>query len=142
MTEAADLVAEVEARRAARKAALEEQRLTQRALDLEALDALEVEHGDSNVATLDVPYSPGLPTLVAVRCPTSPELKRYQARLRERNPNPITAAEEVARVCVVFPSSDDPTRATLLDARPGLLVQLGTLALGLATGRAAEEGKE
>jgi hypothetical protein len=62
--------------------------------------------------------------------------------LRERNPNPITAAEEVARVCVVFPSSDDPTRATLLDARPGLLVQLGTLALGLATGRAAEEGKE
>jgi|GEM_PF-5023240 hypothetical protein len=141
MSEAQDMVAEVEARRAARKAEQASKRAEQRVLDLEALDGLEVEHGDSNVAHLDVDAGPGLPTLAAVRCPRPAEVKRYQARLREKHPDPVAAAEEIGAACLVYPPAGEQ-RSALLAARPGLPVQLGTLALELATGRAADEGKE
>ena len=140
MTDVLDPVQAIEARRAARKAELAKQRQVQLAIDLEAIDAIEVELGDSAVAILDVPYSPGLPAVLAVRCPRSSELKRYQHRLKGKDPDTAAAAEEIGAVCIVYPPAGE-LRTALLDARPGLTVQAGTSALGLATGKARDEGK-
>lgn len=131
---------EIEARRAQRKAKLAEDERAQRALDLEAIDALEVEHGDSSVAVVEMPYTSGLPTCAAVRCPKPAEIKRYQARLREQKPDPAKAAEELGAVCQVYPPAGED-RDALHAARPGLLVQLGTEAVKLSIGRAESEGK-
>lgn len=140
MTDVLDPVQAIEARRAARKAELAKQRQVQLAIDLEAIDAIEVELGDSAVAILDVPYSPGLPAVLAVRCPRSSELKRYQHRLRGKDPDTAAAAEEIGAVCIVYPPAGE-LRTALLESRPGLTVQAGTSALGLATGKARDEGK-
>lgn len=131
---------EIEARRAARKAKLDEDYRAQRALDLEAIDALEIEYGDNSVAVIDVLYTPGLPTCAAVRCPKPSEIKRYQARLKEAKPDQAKAAEEIAAVAQIYPPAGED-RDGLHVARPGLLVQLGVAALNLSTGRAADEGK-
>jgi hypothetical protein len=135
-----DTLQQIQERRAARKAALAELELEQRAIDLAAIDALEQEHGDGNIAIREVTYSEGLPVLAAVRCPTGVEMKRYKDRLREgAKPDGIRAAEEVASSCIVYPTGDD--RAKLLAARPALLTELGNAATSLASGRAVEEGK-
>lgn len=136
-------VEEIEARRAARKAEAERARSEQRAEDLEAIDALEVEYGDSYVAVIDVPYSPGLPTCAAVRCPKPAEIKRYRARVSIKGDQVRGAhegAEELARSTIIYPADAD-VRDRLLDSRPTLAVQLGTAALDLAQGKRAEEGK-
>jgi hypothetical protein len=134
---------EIEARRAARKAGLQEPRDEQRAADLEAVDALEIEHGDSNVATLEVPFTPGLPTLLAARCPKPIELKRYRDTVKTKKDgtpgDPIGAAIMVGGVCRVYPDAE--TFAKVLEARPGVDVQLGLAALKLASAKAEDEGK-
>lgn len=145
-TEAPELspLARIEAKRAARKAAIQEKCDAQKALDLEAVNDLEEAHGDSNIVVIDVPFTEGLPTLVAGRCPTKLELKRYRARVQPRKDgkpvDAVGAAEEIASVCQVYPEKD--TYALVLDARPGLHVQLGLAVLRLATGKAEEEGKD
>lgn len=134
---------EIEARREARKAALREAQEEQRAADLEAVDALEVEHGDSNITLLDLPFTPGMPTLVAGRAPTTLEIKRYRDRVKPRKDgkpgDPVAAAEEIASVCRVYPDAD--TYAQVLEARPGVHIQLGLEVMKLATGRAQEDAK-
>jgi hypothetical protein len=132
-------LAAIEEKRAARKAARQAELELQKAIDLEAIDALEVEHGDDNIAVLEVPFTPGSPIMVAARCPSSAEFKRYRARLKEKNPDPIKAAEELGTSCRVYP--DATAFETLLAARAGILTQLGVAAVQLATGRAVEEGK-
>jgi hypothetical protein len=130
---------EIQRKREERKAALQIQREEQYARDLEAVDALEVEHGDSNVAVLEIPFTPGLPVLAAVRTPTDAETKRYRSRLREKNADAAVAAEEVGLSCVVYPKGE--ALESVLSARPGLRVQLGTEALGLATAKAKADEK-
>jgi hypothetical protein len=125
--------------RAERKAKLAEQAAAQKAIDLEAIDALEVEHGDSNIAVVEVPYTPGLPVLAAAKVPPEAYLKRYRARLKEDVKNAPEAAEEVADACCVYP--DPEVRKALFAARGGLRVQLGGAAIKLATGREESEGK-
>lgn len=133
----------IEARRAARKAALADQRNAQLAIDLEAIDALEVELGDSNIAVIDIPYTPGLPTCMAVRCPNGPEAKRYKSRIKGAAQNKevdgIGAAEDVGLVCVVYP--DKETTAQLVAARPTVLTDCGVAALKMSGGKAVEAGK-
>lgn len=135
---------EIEARRAARKAALAEQEDTQRAEDLEALDALEVEHGDSNIAHVDVAFTPGLPTLAAVKAPSRNVIKRYRDRVKPRKNgqagDPTEAAIELCGACRVYPDAE--VFAQMLEARPGLDSQLGLLALRLAVGVEEEKGKD
>jgi hypothetical protein len=138
-TSEADITA-VEDKRAARKAALASARNTQRALDLVAIDELEVEHGDSNVAIIELPFVEGLPTCAAVRTPKRPEVKRYQDRIKRDKSATAEAAEEIGKVAVIYPSDPDVV-AKLYDSRPGLPVQLGVAALNLATGKDADEGK-
>lgn len=134
----------IEARREARKAELKKQRDAQRAIDLEALNSLEIEYGDENISALDIAFLPGQVTLAAVRTPTSPEVKRYQSRIRPTREGRLgdssAAAEEIGASCVVYPSKGEQCDA-LFAARPGLLVNLGMRALDLSTGKAEAEGK-
>jgi hypothetical protein len=143
--DAADRVAEIEARRAARKAALASQEAEQRAIDLEALDEAEIKHGDSNVCHMDVPYTPGMPTLVIARCPKPLEVKRYQDRVKPKangktSPDaPMDAAKELTALVLVYPSKE--VFAELCEQRPSLELQLGVESLGLAQASRADEGK-
>lgn len=139
-----DPVEAIEKRRAERKARLEDQRKQQLAIDLEAIDALEERLGDSNVAVIELPFTPGMPALAAVRCPTKHEIKRYQDEIRPRNVegklgNASEAMQLLGRVCLAYPESE--ALAKLLDARPGLPTQAGTEAMTLSKGRAEAEGK-
>jgi len=133
-------VEEIEKRRADRKAALSELEKEQYAKDLEALDVLEQEHGDSNVDSLRVPFTPGLPVLVAVKTPSKLLVKIYKDRLREAKPNPTKAAEEIGGKCLVYP--DQETYEQMLEARPGIATQTGLSALKLSTARATAEGED
>src|SRR3954470_8218471 len=110
----------------------------QRAIDLEAALDLRERLGDTNVVFLDVPFTSGLPTLIAARTPKPSEVQRYQDRLKPgigrkgeaTRPDPVEAAKELCAVVRVYPDGD--TWEKLLLARPGIPVQLGTAALGLA----------
>lgn len=140
---AAERLAEREAARDERKAELAEKRAEQKLLDLDAIEALELERGDSNVAVEEVLYTPGLPVLCAARCPTETEIKRYQQSLRKgrdgEEPDPIKAGQEVGAACRIYP--DDETWSKLLKARPGVLMALGLAALRLAGAVRREAGK-
>lgn len=148
--EMAELDAELERReaaRAAKRTATEKARKRQRMIDLDKIAELEAAHGDTNVTALDVPYVKDLPTMVAVRTPTEPEMKRYRHRIMNaRKPGQdadpaagIKAAEELADVCRVYP--DDEQYAALRAARPNIHLQLGNAASKLASASAANEGK-
>lgn len=132
-----------EERRAARKAEARRAYEEQRAKDLDAITELEIEHGDSNVGVINVPFSDGLPTCAAVRCPKPAELKRFRSRVTPKHekdhPDAAVAAEELAATCRVFP--DETAFARLCAARPGLAAQLGAKAVDLATGKSESEGK-
>lgn len=137
-------LAEIEARRADRKAALAEQRDEQRATDLTALDELEASLGDNSVASIDVPFTPGLPTLAACRKPTPAEMKRYRHQTKIKKidgemPDMAGPAELVADSCLKYP--DEATFKKMCEERPGIKVQLGLVALKLASAESAAEGK-
>lgn len=136
-------MSDAEARRAARKAELEAQRKAQHEIDIEALDALEVEHGDSSVEAINVPFTPGLPTMVIVRAPKQVELKRYRDMVKPRKNgeqgDSVAAAEALASLCLLYP--DRETFAKICDARPGVHAQSGATAIQLAVGKSSEEAK-
>lgn len=143
MTDAEEKLAEINARRAARKQLQAQAATEQKVKDLEALDELEIKHGDENIAALDVQYVSGLPTIVAVRTPKSVEMKRYRARVKGADKNPelaVQAAVELAKVCLVYP--DGETFARMAEARPNLEVDAGALALNLCISARQAEGKE
>lgn len=132
----------VEARRAAKREARRKEYEAQRAIDLAALDALEDEHGASKIAVVDVPHSPGLPTLVVARLPKPAEVERYRSRVKDRaekKGDPIKAAEELASVCLLYPARD--VYDAIIAERHALHAQLGAAALTLSVGEAQEQGK-
>jgi hypothetical protein len=51
----------------------------------------------------------------------------------------ITALKALVAVCLVYPDKD--AFAAMVEARPMLDLDLGNAALGLANGKAADEGK-
>jgi hypothetical protein len=133
-----------------RKAAVKQARDAQRLVDLTAIEEVEIELGDSNVTVIDIPYTAGLPTCVACRTPTDPELKRYRHRVASgaarndegKTSDPLAgvkAAEELADLVRVYPADDK--YAEIRKARPGVHLQLGTAAVGLAVGRREQEAK-
>lgn len=129
-----------EDKRAARKAKLAEDRDAQKAIDTEAISALEEEHGDERVKAIDVPFHPGHVVKIACRCPSKVELKVYRDRVkpkRGRNgmdqaPDLVAAAEEIGTMCLIYPSPEKFNE--LLELTPGLLGQLGREAVSLAVG--------
>lgn len=134
---------ELEAAREARRKAREEQRKAQRATDLEAITAIETEDG-VELTLLDVLSPPGMPTLVALRDPTKPEITRYRARVRPKRqddrPDTIAAAEEIGLSCLRYPPPGE-VRDALLSALPNLQVLIGTTAIDRSHGKVIEEGK-
>jgi hypothetical protein len=136
-------IKEVEEARALRKAKLAEDREVQRVVDLEALDAAELEHGDSRVASVNVPFVPGRVTMAIVKCPAEPVIKRYRSQVRPdkdgRVGDTAAAAEALADLCIVYPPKD--ALAQLFADRPGLHAQLGLEAMRLSVGEAEAEGK-
>jgi hypothetical protein len=131
----------MEARRQARKDAIEASKIEQSVLDLMALDALEEEHGQGNVAMIIVQYSPGLPTFAVAKAASKAQLTKYRARIREGQPKPdaTRAAEELGEQCRLYPAGD--LWDTLAAARPGILAQIGTQAISLVVGMTEEEAK-
>lgn len=133
----------VEERRAKRKAEAAEAAKVQREKDLEAIDALEVDHGDSNIDVVEIPHTPGLPVLLAVRTPTEVEMKRYRATVKPgRDGAPgdsLKATSDLAAVCVVYPDKD--LYKKVLAARPGVDASVGLAAVKLCMGKAESEGK-
>lgn len=135
-------LADIEKRRAERKASLKEKRDEQYAKDLEALDALEVQYGDDSVAAVETPgYVPGLPTMAVSRAPTKDEYKRFRDMVvrSKGGPAQIEAQDLLADSCVVYP--DKETYKAMREAFAGLHVSMAVAAVKLADGKAAEEGK-
>lgn len=143
VTAAAKLKAAEEAR-AIKRERLAEAAAEQRLADLEALETCEAEHGDSRVARIDVPHTPGLPTMIAVRCATEAELKRFRFRCKPGKDgeaaDTAAAAEEIADNCLVYPK-DASLYARLRAERPGIHAQAGAAAVSLAVGKQVDEGK-
>lgn len=142
-------IEEIEKRRAERKAGLEAQKQEQLRIDLEALDALEVEHGDERVKRIDVDgWAPGIPTLAAFRLPEPIEFKRYQdmARARGDKPgDPIGAARLLAETCRLYPGPAAPEASEawkrLLDACPAMNMNASQMLTTACLGKAADAGK-
>jgi hypothetical protein len=139
----------LQAQRQAVRAALEAQREEQEASDLEAIADLEVEHGPSNVSVLRINYAPGLPSLIAVRVPSKPEMKRYRDMIKpgtdSRNKVKVgdfdAAYTQVGRTCLVYPPEGD-LREALYDQRSAVQLEAGHAAVKLGETREADEGKD
>ena len=143
-------LAAIEAKRAARKATQDEARQEQLCTDLEALDALEIEHGDEKVRRVDlksyVPVSPDgtkLPTFVVVRMPSRIEFKRFQDMAKTtkdgKQGDGLKAIDLLASACIVYP--DAATYEKLREEVPGVHVSAGTEAARMAAAEAEEEKK-
>ncbi len=137
-----DPAAAIEEAREKRKAERAKARRAQYAIDLEHLDMLEQEHGDGAVASLSVDRD-GLPTLVIVKCPPEPVVKRFRAQTRpvgdKAPPDPTAPAETVGSLCLLYPDKD--VFAKMCAAVPGLHAQAGAAALDLATAKQHDLGK-
>lgn len=137
---------EIEKRRTERQKSLAEAREAQAVADLEAYDALEVEHGDGSVASLEVErHVTGHPTIVVVKAPSSPQYKRFVDMVGKAvEKNNMAARREaqniLAHSCWIYPAEDDARKA-MLEEFPGLLVSIAVRAAALVEGKAAEEGK-
>lgn len=131
---------QMQAARAARREQLAKDTDTQFAEDLEFIDALEIEHGASNVAVIRVPFDEhGTPVAVVVRTPKPAEVSRYRDRLKVEKADTAKAAEEIGAVCRVYPDKD--VFEKIANKRPGVKAQCGVAALALAVGTAESEGK-
>jgi len=140
---------EIQERRDARKEQLEKLEDEQAAIDLELLDALEIEFGDSNVSVIKVPFTPGSVTRVATRTPKPEEIARYRHRVKPKKigemPNTTEGAAELAALTRIYPKRDadgDAAWSLILAQRPGLDTQLGQAAVKLALGSEEEQGKD
>lgn len=134
----------VQQRRAARKAKVKEESDLQKALDLDAIDELEIAHGDGNVAVVEIPYESGLPCLLAARAPKPIEIKRYRETNRIKDSQvdqkkATASAEALATQCLIYPDKD--TYAKIREVRPAAAAALGLAALKLSGAQALADGK-
>lgn len=131
-------------RRAERRAKYDADRKARMALDYELLEAVETQYGYANVACVKLAYlDEDTPCVAAVRTPKEPEVKRYRARVSDREKDPTAAskaAEEIGESCCVYPT--EAALARLFAAFPALKGQLGQVALKLSLGEAEAEGKD
>jgi hypothetical protein len=133
---------EYAARKAARSVTNDAAKAEQLAKDLDALCALEDEHGEARVYRHDLPgYMPGLPTLVVARAPLPAEYKRFRDMMRRAKDGKAQgeALDLLVAPCRVYP--DAATFERLLSVFPGLGDALARPVLRLAEAAQAEEGK-
>lgn len=141
-------IAAVAKRRAEREATNETARREQMATDLEALDALEEEHGHERVYRVDLSgwqSGRGAATLVAYKLPVTSDakVKRFLQQANSTNPNAqqrLEASDALAKSCLVYPSEPELFKATL-ELAPGLLHLLAKEIFERVQGKAQEEGK-
>lgn len=137
---------ELDERRAKRKAEYEAAKAAQYLKDREALDALEVEHGQGMVGIAETPrYVPGLPVLVFFRSPKPAEYTRYTDQYGRATEKQSTAGKRDAlsllgRTCWLHPT-DEETKKAIFEAFPGLLVAVGLGVAKKAEADAEAEGK-
>jgi hypothetical protein len=148
---AAERIAAVQAKRAAlqatEKAAFDEQQAT----DLEALVALEEEHGFDRVLRVDVGgWKPGTgaTTLMAARIPLASEsyYKRFEqtvAKAKDGTTVKVEAGYTLARACLVYPSEkgEPELYKATVDIAPGILSHLAHQIVKAVQGQAEEEKK-
>lgn len=130
------------ARKAARAAQNEAPKAEQLAKDLDALCALEDEHGDARVYRYDLPsYVEGLPTMVVFRCPNPVEYKRFRDMMRRAKSGKEQgeALDLLVTPCRVYP--DASTFEKMTAVFPGLGDSVSRPVLRLAEAAQAEEGK-
>jgi hypothetical protein len=146
VSDAKSKIEEIEARRAARKAEIATAREEQYALDLEALDGLEVEHGDGAIARLDVErFVSGHPTFIVMKAPSGIQYKRFCDQVaqatKKQDPKGRRDAENLLGAsCWVYPAEEEKRKA-MLDAFPGLLLSIAIKAAQLVEAREAKEGE-
>lgn len=137
-------IAEIQARREARRAARAKQFDEQFALDLEALDELEQLHGEQAVATVKIDpgrWEPGLPTLVAVHVPDA-AFGRFRTMVRKAKGNGEAvgaASDMLGDVSVAYPAAD--VYKAMRAKYEGIHDSVSVVAARLAEGKAADEGK-
>ncbi|HXG69988.1 MAG TPA: hypothetical protein VNJ04_05165 [Gemmatimonadaceae bacterium] len=144
-TTAEEAIAAIEKKRGERKAKIAEARAAQYAIDLAALNDLEVEHGDGSIVALEVGgFIEGLPTLVVIKSPGGTSAyTRYKSDVRKagKNAEMIGAAQEqLGRSVIVYPSEDETKRA-MTKAFPGLDISAGVRAVKFVELEAADEKK-
>jgi hypothetical protein len=133
-------IAEIEARRAARKEATSKARDEQYAKDVERVDELEAEHGNDRVSVLKMPsFVAGLPTLVVVSTPTQLVFHRFRQMVRKANGNTeaMGAAKDLLSASVVaFPDAE--TYARMRESWPSIHDNVGleAIRLGESEGKA------
>lgn len=133
-------IAEIEARREARRTGIEKARAEQYAKDLEQVDTLEAAEGDDRLSVLKTPsFVAGLPTVVVVRTPGSAVFNRFRSMVRKGGDNleKIGAAKDLlAASCVAYP--DEATYTKMKEEWPSIHDNAGAEAikLGEAKGKA------
>lgn len=132
----------IERRRAERRAEAELLVEEQAATDLEAIDALEAQHGCDRVKVLVLPFvAEGLPVRVAVRVPEPREIKRFRDSVKPKRDgrnnevpgDQAAAAEALGTVTTIYPERD--VLDTLCEKLPALRFQLGQCAINLSAAR-------
>ena len=110
---------EIQAKREAARKQIADKYAERKAQDLAAISELEVQHGATNIAVVEVPFSAeDLPVCVAVRTPKPAEVSRYRDRVKAEDADTARAAIELAESCLVYPDAE--TFARQVKARPGM----------------------
>lgn len=103
-------IAALEAKRAARRDETAKARERQYAIDLEAIDALGIEHGDDRIGVLPMPsFVADLPTAVVVKTPTTALFNRFRSMVRKAKGDAEalgSAKDLLAASCVVYPQPE------------------------------------
>lgn len=147
MSEAKSKIEEIEERRAKRKAGIAEAREVQFAVDLEALDELEIAHGDGAVERLDVErFVPPHPTFVVLKTPSSAQYKRFCDQVsratKHQDPKARRDAENMlGESCWIYPAEPD-ARKSMLEEFPGLILSVAIRAAKLVEANEVAEGKD
>ncbi len=138
-------VEDVEKRRALRREETAKKKAAQYEKDLDALDALEAEHGEECVAALEVPsFKEGLPTIVVVKSPGGTSFyARYKGIVRRagKSHEAIGAAQEMlGESCIAYPA-DDAVKKALFEAFPGTALSAAVRVLKFVELEEADEKK-
>lgn len=140
-------IEDIKKKRADRKEQAAKDQAAQEEKDLEALDALEMEHGDSCVAPLRVDhFVKGHPMTIVIKAPSKIQYKRFCDQVGkgvEKNNMAMRreAQDLLAESVWVYPK-EDAERKAMLEVYPGLLLSIAIEAQKLVEAKRAEEGKE
>jgi hypothetical protein len=131
-------------RRADRELDTAKARAAQEAIDLEAIEKLELAGGYMmNVENQVTQHVPGHPVIIGIRPPTEAEYKRFFSQVHRANGNgdaKAAATVMLAQSCWAYPE-DPASRAALIAQNAALLASVSAVANKLAELKQDEAGK-